>query len=205
MKALWRQLTARGLPWTYLVLSAVALIVQLNPAWRDALLYDRGAVARGEWWRLWTGHWVHFGWPHFVADAGLFLIMGWLLERTHPWFSRLALVLMPLVLPLCGGVLMLRRNEIAAGILFGLLVYKPQFGILLPFVLAAGGYWRAFVSAAATVIATIGLSIAIWGWPVSAARSFPARSSSIPARPTPAPRSSSTAANASRGSPATTC
>lgn len=65
-----------------------------------------------------------------------------------------------------GGVLMLRRNEIAAGILFGLLVYKPQFGILLPFVLAAGGYWRAFVSAAVTVIATITASIAIWGWPV---------------------------------------
>jgi hypothetical protein len=65
-----------------------------------------------------------------------------------------------------GGVLALQRNEIAAGILFGLLIYKPQFGILLPFVLAAGGYWRAFVAASLTVIATIALSIAIWGWPV---------------------------------------
>lgn len=64
-----------------------------------------------------------------------------------------------------GGVLMLQRNEVLAGVLFGLLIYKPQFGILLPFVLAAGGYWRAFVAASATVLATIGLSIAIWGWP----------------------------------------
>jgi hypothetical protein len=65
-----------------------------------------------------------------------------------------------------GGVLMLQRNEVVAGILFGLLIYKPQFGMLLPFVLAAGGYWRAFVAASVTVLATIGVSIAIWGWPV---------------------------------------
>ncbi|HVV78618.1 MAG TPA: glycosyltransferase family 87 protein [Pseudolabrys sp.] len=65
-----------------------------------------------------------------------------------------------------GGVLALQRNEVVAGVLFGLLIYKPQFGILLPFVLAAGGYWRAFVAAAATVVVTIGASIAIWGWPV---------------------------------------
>jgi hypothetical protein len=65
-----------------------------------------------------------------------------------------------------GGVLTLQRNEVMAGVLFGLLIYKPQFGVLLPFVLAAGGYWRAFVAAAVTVIATIALSIAIWGWPV---------------------------------------
>jgi hypothetical protein len=65
-----------------------------------------------------------------------------------------------------GGVLALQKNEIAAGILFGLLIYKPQFGILLPFVLAAGGYWRAFAAASVTVLATIGLSVAIWGWPV---------------------------------------
>jgi hypothetical protein len=65
-----------------------------------------------------------------------------------------------------GGVLALQRSEVAAGILFGLLIYKPQFGILLPFVLAAGGYWRGFVAASVTVIATIALTVAIWGWPV---------------------------------------
>lgn len=130
MKALWRQLTARGLPWTYLVLSAVALIVQLNPAWRDALLYDRGAVARGEWWRLWTGHWVHFGWPHFVADAGLFLIMGWLLERTHPWFSRLALVLMPPFIALVLYYLdpAMQRYGGLSAINLGLLLYQALQG-----------------------------------------------------------------------------
>jgi rhomboid family GlyGly-CTERM serine protease len=71
------------------------LFIQLNPAWRDVLLYDRRALAAGEWWRIWTGHLVHFGSPHFVADTGLLIILGWLLESRHPWFSRLALVLMP--------------------------------------------------------------------------------------------------------------
>jgi hypothetical protein len=70
---------------------------------------------------------------------------------------------------LAGGILALRQNEILAGILFGLLAYKPQFGVLLPFVLAAGGYWRAFAAATVTVLAVIGLSYLIWGWPVWAA------------------------------------
>ena len=83
------------LPWAFLAVSLAALVIQLNPAWRDALLYDRPALVRGEWWRIWTGHLVHFGWPHFVADAGLCFILGWLLEPRHPWFSRIALVLMP--------------------------------------------------------------------------------------------------------------
>lgn len=67
---------------------------------------------------------------------------------------------------LAGGVVALGRSEAAAGILFGLLVYKPQLGVLLPFVLAAGGYWRAFASAAATVLACVGVTLAVWGWPV---------------------------------------
>ena len=83
------------LPWAFLAVSLAALVIQLNPAWRDALLYDRPALVRGEWWRIWTGHLVHFGWPHFVADAGLCFILGWLLEPRHPWFSRISLVVMP--------------------------------------------------------------------------------------------------------------
>lgn len=85
----------RRLPWTFLSVAAVALIIQLNPAWRAALLYDRAALAGGEWWRIWTGHWVHFGWSHFIADTGLLVILGWLLEARHPVFSRLALLLLP--------------------------------------------------------------------------------------------------------------
>ena len=67
---------------------------------------------------------------------------------------------------LTGGILALPRREILAGVLFGLLAYKPQFGLLLPFVLVASGYWRAFAVAAATVLASVAVTLAVWGWPV---------------------------------------
>jgi Glycosyltransferase family 87 len=38
-------------------------------------------------------------------------------------------------------------------VLIGLLAYKPQFGLLIPLVLIVSGNWRAFVSAAVTVMA----------------------------------------------------
>ncbi len=40
-----------------------------------------------------------------------------------------------------------------AGVLIGLLAYKPQFGLLIPLVLAVSGRWRVFAAAAATVAA----------------------------------------------------
>ena len=82
-------------PWFFLAGSVAAIVIQLNPSWRGVLIYDRSALQHHEYWRAWTGHWVHFGWPHFVADGGLFFILGWILERRHPWFSRLSLFLMP--------------------------------------------------------------------------------------------------------------
>lgn len=85
----------RRLPWTFLAAAAAALIIQLNPAWRDALIYDRAAISTREFWRVWTGHFVHFGWPHFIADTGLLLILGWVLRARHSGFGNLALGLMP--------------------------------------------------------------------------------------------------------------
>jgi hypothetical protein len=62
-----------------------------------------------------------------------------------------------------GGLVALARHEVAAGILFGLMAYKPQFGLLIPFALVAGGHWRAVVAAAATVAAAGMLTLALWG------------------------------------------
>jgi rhomboid family GlyGly-CTERM serine protease len=86
----------RQLPVAYVVLFLVALVIQLNPTWREALIYERNAVGAGEWWRLWTGHLVHFGWPHCLADSGLLFLIGWTFGQKHPCASHLGLVLMPL-------------------------------------------------------------------------------------------------------------
>ncbi len=89
------QSSSRRFPWGFLSLAAAALLIQINPEWRSTLLYDRLPLAHGEVWRAWTGHFVHFGWAHFVADTGLFLLLGWMLQGRHARFSVLSLCLMP--------------------------------------------------------------------------------------------------------------
>ncbi len=52
---------------------------------------------------------------------------------------------------LAGGGLLVARRPVLAGVLFGLLAYKPQFALMIPVALLAGGHWRAMLAAAATV------------------------------------------------------
>jgi arabinofuranan 3-O-arabinosyltransferase len=64
-----------------------------------------------------------------------------------------------------GGVLLtLERRPALSGILLGLLSYKPQFGLLFPFALAFGGYWRAFGWACGATIGWTALSGATFGF-----------------------------------------
>ena len=62
-----------------------------------------------------------------------------------------------------GGLMLLDRRPIVAGVLFGLLVYKPHLGLLLPLALLAGRRWTAFASATVTVIALVGASLVLFG------------------------------------------
>lgn len=55
------------------------------------------------------------------------------------------------------------RREILAGVLFGLLCYKPHFGLLVPVALIAGRHWRATAAAAATVTGLVLISTAVFG------------------------------------------
>lgn len=62
-----------------------------------------------------------------------------------------------------GGLTLLERRPLLAGVLFGCLAYKPQTGLLLPVALAAGGYWRTFGAAAVTVVALFVTSVTLFG------------------------------------------
>jgi hypothetical protein len=65
---------------------------------------------------------------------------------------------------LLGGALVtLDRRPVLAGVLFGLMAYKPQFGLLIPLLLIATGRWRAFLAAAATVAALAALTLVAFG------------------------------------------
>jgi len=74
-----------------------------------------------------------------LAFPAVFINLG----QAHNGFLTAALIGAALV--------QLDRRPILAGVLIGLLAYKPQFGVLIPLVLAASGRWRAFAAAAATV------------------------------------------------------
>jgi alpha-1,2-mannosyltransferase len=66
---------------------------------------------------------------------------------------------------LVGGALaLLDRRPIVAGILFGLMAYKPQFGLMIPVALAASGRWRTFSSAVATVALLAAAATLVFGW-----------------------------------------
>ncbi len=66
-----------------------------------------------------------------------------------------------------GGLVSLDRRPLIAGILFGLMAYKPQFGLMIPIALAAGGYWRTFAAAAVTavlltLVTTLVFGVQVW-------------------------------------------
>ena len=61
------------------------------------------------------------------------------------------------------ALLCLDKRPWLAGLLIGLLAYKPQFALIVPVALVAGGHWRTLVSAAATVAAMTLATLALWG------------------------------------------
>jgi alpha-1,2-mannosyltransferase len=84
-----------------------------------------------------------------LAFPAVFVNLG----QAHNGFLTAALIGAALV--------QLDRRPWLAGILFGLLAYKPQFGLLIPLVLIASGCWRAFAAAAATVaLLTLAVTLA---------------------------------------------
>jgi alpha-1,2-mannosyltransferase len=124
----------------------------------------QGLAPKTSFWRRWL--WIPDG--RYAASG---MTADWLLlalafpavlinvGHGHNGFLTAAL--------LGGGLVVLDRRPLAAGILFGLMAYKPQFGLMLPIALAAGGYWRSFVAAAVTVVlltvaTTLVFGVQVW-------------------------------------------
>jgi alpha-1,2-mannosyltransferase len=63
------------------------------------------------------------------------------------------------------ALVVLESRPVVAGIFFGLLTYKPQFGLLIPLALIASRRWRTFISASATAGAFALASLILFGAP----------------------------------------
>jgi hypothetical protein len=65
-----------------------------------------------------------------------------------------------------GGLLWLDKRPFLAGLLLGCLIYKPQFGLILPPLMLASRHWRAILGACSSAAMLVGMTLAIWGMPV---------------------------------------
>lgn len=112
-------------------------------------------------------------WLAVTGSAWALVMRGWLGAK----FGWLPIAAFPAVLDNVGhgqngfisgaligaGALWLRQRPIAAGVCFGALVYKPQLAIVVPFALIAARRWSTAMAAAATAVALIALSTAVFG------------------------------------------
>ncbi|HKD22868.1 MAG TPA: glycosyltransferase family 87 protein [Rhizomicrobium sp.] len=113
--------------------------------------------------------WIALTWIFYAAVAAR-IARRWTMfavALAAPWSLT---ALLPgqngfLTAALVGLVLLhLEKRPVLAGILLGLLSYKPQFGILFPLALAAGGYWRSFGWAALSAFAANVVSGMVFGF-----------------------------------------
>ncbi|TMJ04086.1 MAG: DUF2029 domain-containing protein [Alphaproteobacteria bacterium] len=118
----------------------------------------------------------------YVPALGVWLAGGW-----YAFFSALRLatpnaLLLALATPavfvntycgqngvwtaafLGGGLSLLERRPVVAGVLFGLQAYKPHLALMIPVALLAGRQWRALVAGAVTVGVLLLASLALAGW-----------------------------------------
>jgi hypothetical protein len=108
-----------------------------------------------------------------LAGIAALAAAAWLLfKRSLGWFAVLALLASPASLLnaaggetgyfttalLLAGFAWLPKRPWIAGICFGLLICKPQLGVLIPVALLARGDWRAVTSAGCTTLALFALS-----------------------------------------------
>lgn len=100
-------------------------------------------------WATFGRSWASVGFT-LVAPAALFCLV---LGQTGLIMSAL----------LIGGIGWLGRRPVLAGVLLGLLTFKPPLGLLVPFALLAGGYWRAIFGASLTAAVLFLASLAVYG------------------------------------------
>jgi rhomboid family GlyGly-CTERM serine protease len=63
----------------------------------DAFIYWQADLLH-QFWRLWTAHWVHVGWIHYVLNMLAFACLPFIFPRVKVWhFVALLLLLPPLI------------------------------------------------------------------------------------------------------------
>jgi rhomboid family GlyGly-CTERM serine protease len=86
----------QGRPWLAATFSIVALAAWFLPGAHEFFLYDRGRIAGGQWWRVWSGHLAHHGGSHLIWNLVVFLPAAAWIESIAPRAARIFLTVAPL-------------------------------------------------------------------------------------------------------------
>jgi hypothetical protein len=130
---------------------------------------------------FWLFAQLPYFWALAVWTVGLFAIFAAVtlsqVDRAQRVHALIALMLAPACLInmiggqngflsaalLIGGVLCIDKRPVLAGVLFGLLTFKPHLGIVLPFALIALRAWRVIAVAAVTAITLVAATLPFSG------------------------------------------
>jgi rhomboid family GlyGly-CTERM serine protease len=117
-----------GSPVPLLTLSivVVTIITYLSPVLTSILVYDRAAISTGQFWRLLSGHMVHFNDRHIVYNLTAFVLTAWILEA-KTGHARFGLLCTFIMLAISVFLLNLKPKMIEygglSGLVCGLFVY----------------------------------------------------------------------------------
>jgi len=120
-------------------------------------------------WAVWVaGGWLAFAfvaraaWPAAARnriDIALYalavpaLLLNGMCGQTGTWIAAI----------FGGGLLLLERRPVVAGILLGFLIAKPQMALLVPVALVAGQKWRSLAAMCASAATLVATSAALFG------------------------------------------
>ncbi len=127
-----------------LFLVGCIVLYYFEPQSSQLLRFDRFAIEQGQWWRLFTSHWVHLGFHHALMNiTGLLLLIATFLKEQNPWPDLLTVT--------------------ALAWLIGLLIYwySPQIAYYVGFSGILHGYLAYYVILAARQMRI--LSLCVWG------------------------------------------
>lgn len=110
------------------LLATIFLLMLAEPVSSQWLMFDRGAIDEGQWWRLLTAHFVHLSPMHLFGNAMGVILLGYIAGRSLS--NALGFALLCWCLLVVGGGLYifadyLERYVGLSGVLHGLILVAP--------------------------------------------------------------------------------